>query len=76
MADPRFWQLVRVTTLYAAGSVFILTPLAFLMALALQIDGANRRQSFWHVTLPMLRPVVLFVVSQAIIGSYSLFAQP
>ena len=28
------------------------------------------------MTLPLLRPVTLFVVIQAIIGSYNLFAQP
>ena len=27
-----------------------------------QIDGANRFQIFWHVTLPMLRPAILATV--------------
>jgi len=29
-----------------------------------------------HVTLPLLRPVLLFTVVLAIIGSYNLFGQP
>src|SRR5581483_12019218 len=40
------------------------------------IDGAGKWAMLWGITLPMLRPVVLFVVVQAINGSYQLFAQP
>jgi len=43
---------------------------------AASIDGANAWSSFIHITLPMLRPVILFVVIQAIIGSYNLFEAP
>jgi ABC-type sugar transport system permease subunit len=43
---------------------------------AAQIDGASSWQVFVHVTVPILKPVILFVVIQAIIGSYNLFAQP
>ena len=27
-----------------------------------QIDGANRWQIFWHITLPMIRPAILATV--------------
>ena len=43
---------------------------------AAQIDGATRWQVFRHITLPLLRPVVLFTVVIAIIGSYNLFGEP
>ena len=43
---------------------------------AARIDGANRFGVFRHVTLPMLRPVLAFVLTFAIIGSYNLFAEP
>lgn len=43
---------------------------------AAMIDGANRWQSLIHVTIPLLRPVIMFVVIQSIIGSFNLFAQP
>ncbi|MGQ9630059.1 MAG: carbohydrate ABC transporter permease [bacterium] len=42
---------------------------------AAAIDGANRWQIFIHVTIPLLRPVLLFVVVLAIIGSYNLFGE-
>jgi ABC-type sugar transport system permease subunit len=40
------------------------------------VDGASAWQTFRFVTMPLLRPVALFVVIQAIVGSYNLFAQP
>jgi len=43
---------------------------------AASIDGANSWNSFLHITLPMLRPIMLFVAIQAIIGSYNLFEAP
>lgn len=43
---------------------------------AAAIDGANRFQLFRYITLPLLKPVILFVVIQAIVGSYQLFTQP
>lgn len=42
---------------------------------AARIDGANRFQVFRHVTLPLLRPIMIFVITFAIIGSYTLFAE-
>ncbi len=43
---------------------------------AARIDGANVWQVFWHVTLPSIRHVVVFVVITTIIGSYQLFELP
>jgi len=43
---------------------------------AARIDGANAWQVFWHVTLPSMRHVVVFVVIMTIIGSYQLFELP
>ncbi len=40
-----------------------------------RIDGANAWDRFWYVTLPMLRPVILFVYVIGIIGSYQVFDQ-
>jgi ABC-type sugar transport system permease subunit len=40
------------------------------------IDGANSWQILLHIVIPLLRPVIMFVVIQSIIGSYSLFAEP
>lgn len=43
---------------------------------AAMVDGANRWQSFWHITIPMLRPVILFVAVIVLIGSAQIFEEP
>lgn len=42
---------------------------------AAKVDGANRWQRFWNVTLPGLRPVLLFVVTVTILASANMFGQ-
>jgi multiple sugar transport system permease protein len=42
---------------------------------AAAIDGATRWQTFWRVTLPMLKPVLLFMVVMNTIGAFQMFAQ-
>jgi ABC-type sugar transport system permease subunit len=43
---------------------------------AAAIDGAGRWQSFRHITLPMLRPTILFMVVITTIGYLQLFEEP
>jgi multiple sugar transport system permease protein len=42
---------------------------------AASIDGASRIQSFLYVTIPLLRPVLFFVVTVGVIGSFQVFDQ-
>jgi multiple sugar transport system permease protein len=37
------------------------------------VDGANSLQKFWHVTLPMTSPVILFTFLTGLIGSFQVF---
>ncbi len=37
------------------------------------MDGANSWQTFWHVTLPMLKPITTVVVTMAIVNSFKVF---
>jgi multiple sugar transport system permease protein len=43
---------------------------------AASIDGAGRWQAFRHVTLPMLRPTILFITVITTIGYLQLFEEP
>jgi len=43
---------------------------------AAAIDGAGRRQAFRYVTLPMLRPTILFMTVITTIGYLQLFEEP
>jgi ABC-type sugar transport system permease subunit len=40
---------------------------------AAAIDGANLRQIFWHITLPLLRPVILFTLVLSTVGAMTIF---
>jgi len=37
------------------------------------IDGANQVQAFFHITVPLMRPIILFSVILSTIGSFGLF---
>jgi ABC-type sugar transport system permease subunit len=43
---------------------------------AAMVDGANGRQVFWHITLPLMRPIILFDIVLSTIGTFNLFAEP
>lgn len=43
---------------------------------AAQLDGAVGWRAFWYITLPQLRPALLFVVVMSIIGAFQVFGQP
>jgi multiple sugar transport system permease protein len=40
---------------------------------AARIDGADSWQEFWHITLPMLSPVLFYVMVVSMIGSFQIF---
>lgn len=43
---------------------------------AARIDGANRFQSFWQITVPLLRRVLAFVLVADTVINFTLFAPP
>ncbi|ASU84925.1 sugar ABC transporter permease [Nocardiopsis gilva YIM 90087] len=40
------------------------------------IDGASRMRQFWQITIPMVRPTILFTVIISTIGQMQLFTEP
>jgi raffinose/stachyose/melibiose transport system permease protein len=60
----RWWGFLMIIFLAALHNV---DPVLFEAA---QIDGANRRRLFWHITLPSLRPTLVFVGLLTIIWSF------
>jgi ABC-type sugar transport system permease subunit len=67
------WTWLGINTLYWLAG---LNGISRELYDAAAVDGANKWDAFWYVTIPMLRPVMLFVVIQAIVGSYNLFEAP
>lgn len=67
------WHYLGVNALYFLVGLQNIPPE---LKEAAVIDGAGSWQLFRYVTLPLLRPILIFVVTIAIIGSYNLFAEP
>lgn len=41
-----------------------------------EIDGANKIQQFFHITIPMLKPIIVFTTIMSTIGTLQLFDEP
>jgi|DewCreStandDraft_1066081.scaffolds.fasta_scaffold03617_4 ABC-type sugar transport system permease subunit len=67
------WNFIGINSLYWTAG---LNSIDHELYEAAAIDGAGRWQRFWYITWPLLRPMTLFIVIQAIAGSFALFAQP
>jgi multiple sugar transport system permease protein len=73
-------SMIGVTTWKALGFYVVLfmaglttIPAEFLEAAA--IDGASKFQSFIHITLPLLRPTLVYVLVTGTIASLQIFTQ-
>ncbi|HAJ36533.1 MAG TPA: ABC transporter permease [Chloroflexi bacterium] len=66
-------------SIWKGTPVYMLIYLAGLRAIpgdyyeAAKVDGASALQRLWHITLPLLRPVFLYVVVISIIGAFQAF---
>ncbi|MBB6633582.1 ABC transporter permease subunit [Cohnella thailandensis] len=40
-----------------------------------EIDGANRWNRFWRITVPLLKPVTIYVITISIYGGYAMFTE-
>jgi len=43
---------------------------------AARVDGASHVQTFFRITIPLLKPVIVFTLVQSTIGTLSLFTEP
>jgi arabinosaccharide transport system permease protein len=67
------WRWVGVNMLYFnSGLVNISRELYEAAA----IDGASGPQTFRHITVPLMRPTILFVLIISVIGGFQLFVEP
>lgn len=71
-------MLLNIWTTAAAFMIYFLAALQDLpkeLLEAAAVDGANRLQSFWNVTIPLMRPAIFFVVAIGTIGAFQMFDQ-
>lgn len=68
-----FWRWVGYNTIiYLAGLQGISKDLYE----AATIDGASKVQQFLYITIPQMRPIIIFTVILSTIGGMQLFAEP
>ncbi len=83
LGDPKLAQLVLILTLiwrwtgynmifYLAGMQNV-SPEIYEAA---KIDGANSGQTFFKITVPLLKPMILFTTIMSTIGTLQLFDEP
>jgi multiple sugar transport system permease protein len=70
IAMINIWQYVGYTALLLFAGLQSIPGSVYEAA---SIDGASEPQMFWKVTVPMLRPVLVFVVVTSVIGSFQIF---
>ena len=75
------WMAIMAQNIFTTIPTFMIMFLAALQDIppslyeAASIDGANKRQQFFRVTVPMLRPVLLLVIVLGTIGTWQIFDQ-
>lgn len=67
-----FWRWTGVNIIYFLSG---LTAIPQELYEAAAIDGATGFRRFWHITLPLLKPVAIFVTIISTIGGYQLFTE-
>jgi len=75
------WNFIAIVT----ADVWQWTPFMFVILLAglsaiapelfeaAELDGANRAQTFWHITLPQLKPLILLALTFRLLDAVKLF---
>ena len=70
IAMINIWQYVGYTALLIFAGLQSIPGSVYEAA---SIDGASEMQMFWRVTVPLLRPVLVFVLVTSVIGSFQIF---
>ncbi|QTH40347.1 sugar ABC transporter permease [Cohnella sp. LGH] len=72
-----FWIILLTVWKGVGGTVVIylagLQGIDTTLYEAARVDGASKAKTLWHVTIPSLRPITMFVLVTGIIGSFQIF---
>ncbi|MDR0992029.1 MAG: sugar ABC transporter permease [Ruminococcus sp.] len=85
----RFYSFIWPTRFIIAGINFLMwygnTTIMLMAAIngidtslyeSASIDGANANQTFWRITMPLIRPILLYVFITSLIGGIQMFDIP
>ncbi|CAA9537521.1 MAG: ABC transporter, permease protein 1 (cluster 1, maltose/g3p/polyamine/iron) [uncultured Thermomicrobiales bacterium] len=82
--DDRWWArislgLLMIWAWLGYNTVIMLAGLQTIpteIAEAARVDGATQAQVFRQITVPLLRPVIIFSVTLSIIGTFQMYTEP
>ncbi len=66
------WRWTGVNMLYFLSGLKAIDPSLYEAA---DIDGANGMQKFWYVTLPLLKPTTIYVLTISVYAGLSMFLE-
>lgn len=69
----QFWRYFGYTLLILAAAMMGINPTYYEAA---TIDGASKIKSFFFITLPLLRPIVLYTLITSLVGGLQMFEIP
>ena len=66
------WRWLGVNIVYFLSGLQNISPELYESA---KVDGANMVQRFFHITVPCLKPVIIYVVTISVYGGLSMFVE-
>lgn len=73
VAFINFWMWYGQTMIVLIAGIMGINPSFFEAA---SIDGASGWQSFWKITMPLIRPIMLYSLVTSLIGGFQMFDVP
>ena len=73
VAFIQWWMWYGHTLIYLMAGI---TSIPMSLYESAVVDGANSRQTAWYITLPLLRPMMLFILVTSMIGGMQMFDIP
>jgi len=69
----QWWMWFGYTTVILMAGITTVDTSVYEAAL---VDGANKRQTYWYITLPLIRPTIIYMTVTSVIGGMQLFDVP
>ena len=66
------WRWMGVNIIYYLSGIHSIPEVLYEAA---EIDGANAVQRFFHVTVPGIKPVLIYVMTITVLGGFSMFTE-
>lgn len=72
MVSVAVWRWMGINMLYFLSG---LQTIPYELYESAEIDGANVVTKFFKITLPLLKPIIIFVITISVYGGYAMFAE-